>query len=63
MIQGITIWLVTLLLTYFVIGVLERGGKVRTKHIPNTKKRTVQDEVREHVEPGSTVNIPARRGA
>lgn len=38
-----------------VIGVLERGTEVRTKVIPNTKRGTVQAEVREHVEPGSLV--------
>jgi transposase-like protein len=38
-----------------VIGILERGKEVRTKVIPNTKKKTVQAEVREHVEPGSLV--------
>lgn len=38
-----------------VIGVLERGGEVRTKVIPNTRKKTVQAEVRQHVEPGSLV--------
>jgi transposase-like protein len=42
-----------------VIGVLERGGKVRTKHIPNTKRRTVQDEVKAHVEPGANVYTDA----
>jgi len=42
-----------------VIGVLEREGKVRTKVIPNTKKGTVQAEVRANVEPGSTVNTDA----
>jgi hypothetical protein len=36
-----------------VIGVLERGGKVRTRVIPNTRRATAQAEVREHVEPGS----------
>jgi transposase-like protein len=43
-----------------VIGVLERtsekgASKVRTKVIPNTRKGTVQAEVREHVEPGAAV--------
>ena len=42
-----------------VIGVLERGGEVRTKVIPNTKKGTVQAEVRANVEAGSTVNTDA----
>jgi hypothetical protein len=38
-----------------VIGVLNRGGWVRTKVIPDTPKKTVQDEVRAPVEPGSLV--------
>jgi len=38
-----------------VIGVLERGKQVRTKVIPNTKKGTVQAEVRANVEAGSLV--------
>jgi transposase-like protein len=38
-----------------VIGVLERGGKVRTKVIPDTKKKTVQAEVRANVETGTLV--------
>jgi transposase-like protein len=38
-----------------VIGVLERGKEVRTKVIPNTRKGTVQAEVRAHVEPGALV--------
>ena len=42
-----------------VIGVLERKGKVRTKVIPNTKKGTVQAEVRANVEPGSPVYTDA----
>jgi transposase-like protein len=36
-----------------VIGLLERGGKVRTQVIPNRKRPTIQAEVRKHVEPGS----------
>lgn len=42
-----------------VIGVLERGGQIRTKVIPNTKKKTVQAEVRDNVEVGSTVHTDA----
>jgi hypothetical protein len=29
-----------------VLGILERGGKVRTKVVENTKKKTLQNEVR-----------------
>ncbi len=36
-----------------VMGILERGGKVRTKVIGNTKKQTLQAEIREHVLAGS----------
>lgn len=39
-----------------VMGLLDRhAGEVRIKHIKGTKKKQVQDEVREHVEPGSEV--------
>jgi len=38
-----------------VIGVLERDGEVRTKVIPDTKKGTVQAEVRANVKPGTLV--------
>ncbi len=42
-----------------VMGVLERGGEVRTKVITNTKKQTVQAEVRANVELGANVNTDA----
>ncbi len=35
-----------------VLGILERGGKVKTTVIPNTKKKTIQPIVRETVEAG-----------
>jgi len=38
-----------------VMGILERGGKVRTKVIDNRKKKTIQAEVRKHVEAGSAL--------
>jgi transposase-like protein len=38
-----------------VIGILERGGKVRTSVVPNRRKKTLQNEVREHVEAGSAL--------
>jgi transposase-like protein len=38
-----------------VMGILERGGKVRTKVVSNRKKKTVQAELRKHVEAGSEV--------
>ncbi len=38
-----------------VIGAVERGGQVRAAVLPDTMRRTMQDTVREHVEPGATV--------
>jgi len=38
-----------------VMGILERGGKVRTKVVPNRKKKALQAEIREHVEAGSAL--------
>ena len=38
-----------------VMGILERGGKVRTKVVPNRKKSALQAEVRKHVEAGSAL--------
>jgi transposase-like protein len=38
-----------------VMGVLERGGQVRTKVIPDRQKHTLQPIVREHVETGSAL--------
>jgi len=38
-----------------VMGILERGGKVRTKVVPSRKKKALQAEVREHVEAGSAL--------
>jgi transposase-like protein len=38
-----------------VMGILERGGKVRTKVIENTKRKTLQTEIREHVLAGSAL--------
>ena len=38
-----------------VMGILQRGGKVRTKVIPNRKKNAVQSAVRKHVEAGSAL--------
>jgi transposase-like protein len=38
-----------------VMGILERGGKVRTAVVPNRKKHALQSEIRKNVEPGSAV--------
>jgi len=37
------------------MGILERGGKVRTAVVPNRKKKALQAEVRKHVEAGSSL--------
>src|SRR6266446_3765273 len=42
-----------------VIGILERGGKVRTAVVPNRKKKALQSEVRKHVEAGSALYTDA----
>jgi transposase-like protein len=42
-----------------VMGILERGGKVRTTVIPNRKKKSLQTEVRKHVEAGSALYTDA----
>ena len=39
-----------------VLGILERGGKVKTTVIPNTKKKTIRPIVRETVEAGATIS-------
>lgn len=38
-----------------VIGILKRGGEVRTKVVSDRKKRTLQAEVKKHVEAGSVL--------
>ena len=38
-----------------VMGILERGGKVRAIVVPNRKKSALQSEVRKHVEAGSAL--------
>lgn len=42
-----------------VMGILQRGGKVRTTVIPNRKKKALQSEVRKHVEAGSALYTDA----
>ena len=39
-----------------VLGILERGGKVKTTVIPNTKKATIQPIVRDTVESGASIS-------
>jgi transposase-like protein len=38
-----------------VLGIVERGGKVRTTVIPNRRKKAIQTEVRKHVEAGAAL--------
>jgi transposase-like protein len=38
-----------------VMGILERGGKIRTTVIPTRRKKVLQDEVRKHVTAGSAL--------
>jgi transposase-like protein len=38
-----------------VLGIVQRGGKVRTVVVDNRKKKTLQAEVRKHVEAGSAL--------
>jgi transposase-like protein len=38
-----------------VLGIVERGGKVRTVVVPDRKKKTLQSEVKKHVEAGSAL--------
>lgn len=42
-----------------VLGILERGGKVRTKVVDDRKKKTLQREVKKHVEAGSALYTDA----
>src|SRR5271166_3740829 len=42
-----------------VMGILQRGGKVRATVIPNRKKKALQAEVKKHVEAGSALYTDA----
>jgi transposase-like protein len=42
-----------------VMGILQRGGKVRTAVVPNRKKSALQAEVRKHVEAGAALYTDA----
>lgn len=42
-----------------VMGILERGGKIRTSVVPNRRKKALQDEVKKHVEAGSALYTDA----
>lgn len=48
-----------------VMGLLERKGKIRLKHIQNARTKSVQEEVRQHVQPGAqlfTDALPSYNG-
>src|SRR5664279_126812 len=42
-----------------VMGILERGGKVRATVVPNRRKTVLQEEVRKHVTAGSALYTDA----
>src|SRR5437016_324464 len=42
-----------------VLGMLERGGRVRLKHVGDTKRRTLLPEVVKHIEKGSEIHTDA----
>jgi len=42
-----------------VMGILERGGKIRTAIVPNRRKSALQAEVRDHVEAGAALYTDA----
>lgn len=42
-----------------VQGIIERGGEVRCKVVPNQKRKTLQSIIQENVEPGTTVYTDA----
>lgn len=44
-----------------VIGIVQRGGRVRTNVVPNRKRKSLQSEVRKHVEAGSALYSDAPR--
>ncbi|MBV8808870.1 MAG: IS1595 family transposase, partial [Acidobacteriaceae bacterium] len=42
-----------------VMGIMERGGKIRTAVIPNRKRHALQTEVKKHVEAGAALYTDA----
>ena len=38
-----------------VMGLLERGGKIKLKHVANARRGILQSEIRQHVAPGSHI--------
>ena len=44
-----------------IFGMIERGGDVMTKIVPNVKRRTLEPIIRENVEAGSTIHTDELR--
>jgi transposase-like protein len=42
-----------------VFGMLERGGRVRLRHVPNVQRKTLEPHIREHVEQGTEIHSDA----
>ena len=49
--------------TTAVIGILKRGGTVRTRVVRNRKKKLLQDIVKEHVETGAAIFTDALKSS
>lgn len=45
-----------------VFGMLERGGELRARKVPDTSAATVQGELRQNVEPGTNIMTDEHRG-
>jgi transposase-like protein len=45
-----------------VFGMLERGGELRARKVPDATAATVQGEIRQHVEPGTNIMTDEHRG-
>src|SRR5207302_11319586 len=42
-----------------VLGMLERGGRVRLRHVPNVQRETLDPHIRAHVERGTEIHTDA----
>src|SRR2546428_725185 len=42
-----------------VFGMLERGGRVRVRTVPNVKRKTLEPHIHEHVEQGTEIHSDA----
>src|SRR5438876_8775505 len=43
-----------------VFGVLERGGRLRLRHVPNVQRKTLEPHIHDHVEKGSEIHSDAK---